>query len=127
MATNGIVIFAKQIDKMSKFYQHVLNAEVAESANSHVVLSAKGVEVVIHGIPKDVASSIAIDEPPQLRAAAVFKPVFTIESLAHVRKASNQYGGGLKAMTDAWDIRGAIVLDGWDPEGNVIQFKEVAS
>jgi hypothetical protein len=24
-----------------------------------------------------------------------------------------------------WRIRGFIVLDGWDPEGNVIQFKQV--
>jgi hypothetical protein len=24
----------------------------------------------------------------------------------------------------AWRFRGHIVLDGWDPEGNVVQFKQ---
>jgi hypothetical protein len=28
-------------------------------------------------------------------------------------------------MKQAWRIRGYVVLDGWDPEGNVVQFKQV--
>jgi hypothetical protein len=28
-------------------------------------------------------------------------------------------------MKQAWRFRGFVVLDGWDPEGNVVQFKQV--
>jgi hypothetical protein len=41
-----------------------------------------------------------------------------------VRAAAKVNGGYLKPIKQAWRIRGYIVLDGTDPEGNVIQFKQ---
>jgi len=54
------------------------------------------------------------------------KPAFVVESLENVRTACEKTNGGLKPASDIWDIRGAKVLDGWDPEGNIIQFKQVS-
>jgi hypothetical protein len=33
--------------------------------------------------------------------------------------------GHLKPLKQAWHFRGFVVLDGWDPEGNIVQFKQV--
>jgi len=41
-----------------------------------------------------------------------------------VRTACEQHGGWLKPQAKAWKIRGLLVLDGCDPEGNVLQFKQ---
>jgi hypothetical protein len=38
--------------------------------------------------------------------------------------AAVKTGGFLKPREQACDIRGCVVLDGHDPEGNVVQFKQ---
>jgi len=124
MAVNGCVVFAKDIHAMSRFYQAVLNMEVSESETSHLVLGNDSTELVIHGIPKKISDEIRIDNPPQLRAAAAIKPAYIVSSLDEVRQLCEANGGGLNPINTQWEIRGAKVLDGWDPEGNVIQFKQ---
>ena len=124
MSGNSCVIFAKDIEAVSLFYQAVLNMEVSESEQTHRVLSGGSTELVIHAIPKKIADNITITKPPEPRAAAAIKPAFEVDSLEQVRIACEKTNGGLKPVTQAWDIRGAKVLDGWDPEGNIIQFKQ---
>jgi hypothetical protein len=43
-----------------------------------------------------------------------------------VRAAAKANSGYLRPIKQAWLIRGFVVLDGFDPEGNVIQFKQLA-
>jgi len=126
MAENGCVIFAKDINTMSAFYQAVLNMSPLETSNSHCVLSNGSVELVVHAMPEAIAEKITISSPPELRVAIAMKPAFVVESLDNVRKACEKTNGGLKPESDIWDIRGAKVIDGWDPEGNIIQFKQIA-
>jgi len=125
MASNGCIIFAKDIAVMSEFYRTVLNLSVSEEAKGHHVLNSESLELVIHGIPKSISDNIDIETPPKLRASTPMKPCFVIESLDDVRTACESTNGGLKPVKAIWEIRGAKVLDGWDPEGNIIQFKEL--
>jgi len=127
MTENGCVIFAKDVNTMAVFYQSVLNMKQLETSDSHRVLSNGSVELVIHAMPKNIADSISISTPPELRVAIAMKPAFVVESLEKVRVACEKTNGGLKPASDIWDIRGTEVLDGWDPEGNIIQFKQVSN
>ena len=68
---------------------------------------------------------MVIEEPPIMRGAAAIKPAFVVDSLERVKQACKDNGGGVNSDSKIWDIRGMRVLDGWDPEGNVIQFKEL--
>jgi hypothetical protein len=43
---------------------------------------------------------------------------------ADVRRAVEATGGYLEPESAAWHFRGHTVLDGWDPEGNIVQFKQ---
>jgi hypothetical protein len=52
------------------------------------------------------------------------KPTFVVSSLAQVRQAVEATGGYLKPEAGARHFRGHVGLDGWDPEGNVVQFKQ---
>jgi predicted enzyme related to lactoylglutathione lyase len=79
---------------------------------------------VVHAIPAEYASDIAITQPPQLREDTPFKPVFTVADLAAVRQAAVVTGGGLQDASRAWAWRGGTRLDGHDPEGNVVQFMQ---
>jgi predicted enzyme related to lactoylglutathione lyase len=122
--TQTLVVFAKNKKRLSAFYQQTLALEVLESHTSHDLLGGHGIEIVVHAIPRKYAADILISKPPQIREDTPFKPVFVVNSLTSVRTAAEAAGGGLKAIEQAWQIRGDTVLDGHDPEGNVVQFKQ---
>jgi hypothetical protein len=121
----GLVVFAKSKDKVSAFYQQTLGLTAHESEPTHDLLVGSGQEVVVHAISKRYADSIEIASPPEPREDAAMKPTFVVADLAQVRAAVKRTGGFLKPVKQAWRFRGMIVLDGWDPEGNVVQFKQV--
>ncbi len=125
MITHGLVIFAKDVERVSAYYQQTLNLSVSETKNSHQVLNGPDIEVVIHAIPAALAASITIDQPPVSRGNAAIKPAFRVDDLEAVRAATVATGGTLKPFKKAWNIRGALVLDGCDPEGNIVQFKQL--
>ncbi len=120
----GLVVFAKNKKRVSAFYQQTLGLEVLESEPSHDLLRGHGYEVVIHTIPRKFAAEIKISKPAEPREETPFKPTFVVNSLALVRKAAESTVGYLKPEAGAWHFRGHTVLDGWDPEGNIVQFKQ---
>lgn len=124
MHQQGLVVFAKNKKRVSEFYQQALNLEAIESETSHDLLRGHGYEVVIHSIPRKYAAEIKIAKPPEPREDTPFKPTFVVPSLVELRRAVEATGGLLKPAERAWHFRGHIVLDGWDPEGNIVQFKE---
>ena len=120
----GVVIFAKNKKRVSAFYEKTLELIVEESATSHNLLCGHGYEIVVHAIPRKYAAEIKISRPAQPREETAFKPTFVVSSLDGVRAAARKTGGYLKPAEVAWTIRGHTVLDGWDPEGNIVQFKQ---
>jgi predicted enzyme related to lactoylglutathione lyase len=120
----SLVIFAKNKKRVSAFYRRTLGLEAAEEESSHDLLIGPGVELVIHAIPRRYAVDITLTRPPQVREDTPMKPVFVVADLDAVRAAAKASGGFLKPAEAAWDIRGHTVLDGWDPEGNVLQFRQ---
>ena len=121
----ALCVFAKQVDKVSLFYQQALGLKVEVSDKTHDLLVGQNYEVVVHAISKAYAQSIEIESPPKRRDDVALKPTFVVDDLEVVRAAAKANGGFLKPIKQAWRIRGFIVLDGSDPEGNVIQFKQV--
>ena len=120
----GLVVFAKSVKKLSAFYARTLGLEVLESAASHQLLRGNGYEVVVHAIPAKIARDIPIAKPPVLREDSAMKPSFVVPDLQALRLAVVATGGWLKPEGLAWTFRGHIVLDGCDPEGNILQFKQ---
>jgi predicted enzyme related to lactoylglutathione lyase len=121
----ALCVFAKNVEKVSLFYQQALGLKVQVSDKTHDLLMGQNYEVVVHAVSKAYAQSIEIDSPPKRRDDVALKPAFVVDDLERVRAAAKANGGFLKPIKQAWRIRGFMVLDGWDPEGNVIQFKQV--
>lgn len=120
----GCVVFAKNKNRVSAFYQQTLGLIAEELGASHDVLRGNGYEVVVHSIPRKYAAEIKIAKPVQPRENTPIKPAFVVADLEAVRVAATKTGGYLKPLEGAWHFRGCVVLDGWDPEGNVVQFKQ---
>lgn len=121
----GLVVFAKNKRHLSAFYRQTLGLQAIEEKPSHDLLHGPGIEIVIHTIARQHAAGIQISQPPQVRQDIALKPTFVVPSLEAVRAAAEATGGWLKPQAQAWQIRGATVLDGHDPEGNVVQFKQL--
>ena len=121
----ALCVFAKNVKQVSLFYQQALGLKVQDSDKTHDLLVGTNHEVVVHAISKAYAQSIEIESPPKQREEVALKPTFVVADLELVRAAAKVNGGYLKPIKQAWRIRGYIVLDGSDPEGNVIQFKQV--
>jgi predicted enzyme related to lactoylglutathione lyase len=121
-----LVVFAKNKKCVSAFYRATLGLAAAEEAPSHDLLQGPGIELVIHAIPRRIAAQITITKPPRVREDTPLKPAFVVKDLEAVRAAAEATGGNLKPLDAAWQIRGHAVLDGHDPEGNVVQFKQRA-
>ena len=60
-----------------------------------------------------------------VKRRAAFKPVFFVYSLGSVRATVDAHGGTMEPQDKEWSFNGASVCDGADPEGNVIQFREL--
>ena len=124
MSQQGLVVFAKNKKRVSAFYQQTLDLDLAETGTSHDLLRGHGYEVVVHTIPRKYAASMTITKPPVPRQDSPFKPTFVVVSLEAVRSAAQATGGYLKPDSGAWHFRGHVVIDGWDPEGKIVQFKQ---
>jgi catechol 2,3-dioxygenase-like lactoylglutathione lyase family enzyme len=118
----GVVLYAGDIERMAEFYARVLGLSVVERTDSYVVLSGGRSDVSIVAVPDAVASGEPVYS--DVRERTPIKPSFRVASLASVVTAARMHGGGTKPLSTAWEFRGLRHLDGFDPEGNVVQFVE---
>ena len=113
-ARSGVLIYAKQLDSMSAFYQRVLAArEVHADA-----------ELILHAIPPHIAAEIRIESPPQPREEQAIKPFFTVAILAEAERAAVACGGSVHGPL--WPGPGMRLRNVCDPEGNILLLRELA-
>jgi catechol 2,3-dioxygenase-like lactoylglutathione lyase family enzyme len=124
--TAGAIVYAKDIQRLARFYAAVADLEIVHEVADHVVLESETYELVIVAIPAATAARIAIATPPVRRTNTAFKPSFRVDSLAAVRAAAREADGELDPPEKEWDFQGMRVCDGCDPEGNMIQLREAA-
>jgi catechol 2,3-dioxygenase-like lactoylglutathione lyase family enzyme len=120
MKLGMVILFAKNMQKMTRFYRDGLGlAEVAsESSEGWTVLEAGGVRFALHEIPPSVASRIEIKDPPEVRAGTPVKAVFESPELSALCARLEAFGGQLLPQGSPGR------RDALDPEGNVVQLKQ---
>jgi predicted enzyme related to lactoylglutathione lyase len=121
----GAIVYAKDIHRVARFYAAVADLEVMHEAEDHIVLESETVELVIVAIPAATAARIVITTPPQRRENTAFKLVFAVPSLEQARATAQASGGELNPAAREWSFQGLRVCDGCDPEGNMIQLREL--
>ena len=121
----GAVLFARGLDQVATFYAKVLDLSEAHRDDDHILLESPGFQLVVHRIPDHSVAESQAAGPPTRRATAAFKPVFFVHSLGSVRTTVGAHGGTMEPRDKEWSFNGAVVCDAVDPEGNVIQFREM--
>ncbi|WP_395794538.1 VOC family protein [Aquimonas sp.] len=121
-ARSGVLIYAKQFDSMSAFYQRVLGAQEVHADAQHRVLRSADAELILHAIPPHIAAEISIESPPLPREEQAIKPFFTVASLAEAERVAVACGG--RVLGPIWPGPGLRVRNVCDPEGNILHLRE---
>jgi len=121
------VVFAKDVARVAAFYEQVARLAVVHADADHMVLDGERSQLVVHAIPAHIAARIEITAPPEVREGMPVKLCLPVPSLAAARAAAARLGGALEAKEEEWQARGFRACDGYDPEGNVVQFRESAA
>ncbi|WP_426687522.1 glyoxalase/bleomycin resistance/dioxygenase family protein [Rhodanobacter ginsengiterrae] len=122
----GAVIYAKDILRVGQFYAGTMDFEVVHAEADHLVLESPVFQLVVLAIPSAIGSTIEVADPPMRRTDVAIKPVFYVPSIAAVREAAARLGGQLNPREQEWRFQQAVVCDGHDPEGNVLQFRQTS-
>jgi len=121
------VLFAKDLSRVAKFYEELLDLSVVVAEPQKIVLESDEFLLVVHAVPREVAESISITSPPELRTDVPIKLFFPVASLAEARAKASSLGGALYPSPKEWGGRGFRACDGYDPEGNIVQLREGAA
>jgi predicted enzyme related to lactoylglutathione lyase len=123
-ATSGLLIFAKDINKLASFYTELLDAEITNRDDGYITLYQGGVEIIVHALPPQISDTIKLSVPPEVREESAIKPIFVVKSIEQCRQAAKQNGGSINGPDKEFEFLGYRYCDGVDAEGNVIQLRE---
>jgi catechol 2,3-dioxygenase-like lactoylglutathione lyase family enzyme len=121
-----VAVYARDIARVAAFYERTLALPVLEREAGFVVLGDDGVEIAVVRMADSLAAEVEISDPPQVREGTPVKGSFLVADLERVRTAAAATGGGTRPLASAWLWHGQLHLDGHDPEGNVVQFRQRA-
>lgn len=121
-ARTGVLVYAKNPETMSSFYQRTLGMKVVHAGTDHRVLASDDAQVIIHAIPAPIAATIVIATPPEPREEQAFKPFYTVASLSDAERTAEACGG--KVIGPEWPGPGFRSRNVCDPEGNIVHLRE---
>jgi predicted enzyme related to lactoylglutathione lyase len=121
-AKAGLFIYAKDCERLTAFYQSILGMTRLHVSSELAVLQSQELQLIVHAIPAQIASTIVITTPPQRREDSALKFFFTVPSIVDVRAQARALGGDV--YYDLWDGPGFRACNAIDPEGNVFQLRE---
>jgi predicted enzyme related to lactoylglutathione lyase len=124
-ARAGALIYAKDLERLSHFYQTLLSMQLLSADAEHHVIESADIQLIIHAIPPHIAATFEIATPPVPREEQAIKLFFTVPSLSSAAALAASLGGSLFGQEYAGP--GFKLRNGYDPEGNIFQVRENAS
>jgi catechol 2,3-dioxygenase-like lactoylglutathione lyase family enzyme len=122
----SVVLFVNDVARMRAFYEQLASMLVVHDADDHAVLEISGMQVVIHALPQAVREQWPVATPPVVREDSYCKLCLPVASIAAARARAEALGGAIQSPSAEWTARGFRACDGHDPEGNVLQVRELA-
>jgi predicted enzyme related to lactoylglutathione lyase len=123
-ARAGGLIYAKNMERLSAFYETLLSMSKIHVSADHIVLESPDFQLIVHAMPSDIARTVVVESPPERREQTPIKLFFTIPSISAARSQAAKLGGEI--YSDRWQGPGFGVCNACDPEGNIFQVRESA-
>jgi predicted enzyme related to lactoylglutathione lyase len=122
--TGGAVLYVKHLERMRRFYSECFALRTAETTDAYCVLESGGWTLSLLVVPKEIAATIELEDPPQARNSVPVKLAFTVPSVDDLRVRVTTLGGQIDPDKAPWEFRGLRHCDLIDPEGNIVQLRE---
>lgn len=123
-AKAGVFIYAKDLPRLTHFYQTLLSMQLLHQTTELAVLQSPDIQLLVHAVPPDLASNIKIATPPEPRQNCALKFFVSVPSIAAAREQAAAQGGAVWEQT--YQGPGFQVCNANDPEGNIFQVREFA-
>lgn len=117
------MLWVEDLDRARAFYEKLLTASPSEVSETFVALSSGANEVLLHLIPENYREGIS--GKPTLREEVAIKPIFEVSSIADSRSAIAESNGEVYAADRQQTFQASVYCDGYDPEGNIFQLRQV--
>ena len=124
-ARTGVLVYVKDPEAMSSFYERTLGMKVVHADADHRVLATGDAQLIVHAIPAPIAASIVIAAPPDPREEQAFKPFYTVANLAEAERTVVACGGSV--LGPVWPGPGFKARNVCDPEGNIVHLRGFAA
>ncbi len=122
---SGAVIFAANVDRVARFYEVLLLMSPVHVETGLRVIASDRTELVIHQVPPHVLPPVPEGTVPAPREDTAIKPFFVVPSLAAAREMAPPLGGYVFPREREFSARRFRACNACDPEGNVVQFREL--
>jgi len=122
----SVAIYVKDLSKLTEFYTGLLELDIRQAESGFAVLGRGAVELILVAMAPEWAQAVVITSPPEIREETPIKPLFPVKDIAQTRARAEGLGGRLKESAAEWAFHPYRVCDGYDPEGNVFQVRQVA-
>jgi catechol 2,3-dioxygenase-like lactoylglutathione lyase family enzyme len=121
MGLQGVMLFVKDLERMTTFYRDVLRLQPVEATrlDNWVEFEGSGGRFQLHAIPAAIAATIQIDSPPRPREQGGVKLTFAVRDVAATLQTIAAMG--LPLLERPWGGTDAV-----DPEGNVFGLQTIA-
>lgn len=120
-----VAIYSSNIETLGHFYKAALDLQEIEKSDDYICLAKNGIEINIIKMNGKTGKEIKPEEYLHIREETPIKCSFVVDSFEQVIEANERFGGMLKDKKNAWEWRRQLHLDGYDPEGNVLQYRKV--
>ncbi|MFM2119517.1 MAG: hypothetical protein RL722_985 [Pseudomonadota bacterium] len=123
-ARAGALIYAKDLDRLSAFYQGLLGMRLLLADAWHQVIESDDLQLIIHAIPPQIAAGITLTSPPEVREEQAIKLFFTLPAGAQLPAVEVQVhalGGGM--FGPVYPGPGFQARNAYDCEGNVFHLR----
>ncbi|GAB1597091.1 VOC family protein [Lysobacter claricitrinus] len=121
-ARAGVFVYAKDLERVARFYENVLGMSRLHARDGIVVLESPDQQLLVHAIPERYAADIVIETPAVRREDTAIKFFFTVDSLDTAALVAAEGGGAI--FDERWNGPGFVACNAMDPEGNVFQLRE---
>ena len=112
------VLFVKELERVTAFYVGALGMASLSGDQDHAVLECDGFELVVHRIPKPIAETIVLTQPPVRRVWGAIRLDFPVPSISDARRLARSLAGDIDDAPPAWADPKENFFFGHDPEGN---------
>lgn len=106
------------------FYRDALGLPLVHHEDSHSVLDASGLLLVVHPLPEGVLCAPEPGVPVKRKWDVTLKLMFPVASIAQARARAETLGGVIDPPAEEWTWEDRRCCKGHDPEGNVFEVFE---